>query len=702
MRRLWWCAGLLLALGLVSCRPGSPTPSATNPSGDAKVAAEISADTGRGLRVRPSVNTFPGRWGLVVVQPMQDQQKRSHLAELCLALLQISDDNSKGEVLATVDERFELKLDRLAVKGQAIEIDFTGPEGKLEFRGSLDKGLVRGSLTTAQGVQPASLKPTDETDFKGWDFSPPAAGAEVFDQAVRQKDQPAGFLTAAKELRGNPLSLELYHGVVQRLPQFADLNEDQIREIAADYASSAALWGPRPEMQALLTTVTNVTMTRRFPKLALELADKIDSTTDKPPSADQTLKLIREQAEIDIALQKLRSSDEAQQAEGYAELKERLSNQRYNPELLHALGEHALKLGQKEAAQEYFSDIVALPMLEAMWVKQREGQPPGDPSPRERLLTLWEEQHGSIEGFEEFLEKTYHTRMDELLEQTKSAGPEPVAADAGNHLVLVELFTGVFCPPCVAGDLAVTALRQTYPTSKLVAIQFHQHIPLPDQLCNQDSEDRLGYYAAGGTPAAFVDGFAPGFPGVGGTLQHVQQAYSVIRPLVDARLKVTSDVAITATAHVENGELSVEATVTGVPDEQLPQTRLRLALTENRVKLLAPNGIREHEHVVREMLGGAKGTGVKGGKLAYSVQMPLAELKQHLVDYLHQFEVGRDVKFAVKPLDLKPLSLVAWVQNDQSHEVLQTVVVPVTGDLVYPGEETAEAPASATSPANAP
>ena len=180
----------------------------------------------------------------------------------------------------------------------------------------------------------------------------------------------------------------------------------------------------------------------------------------------------------------------------------------------------------------------------------------------------------------------------------------------------------------------------------MVALQYHQHIPGPDPLCNQDAEDRGGYYELGSTPSAFIDGLQiPSPPGVGGYIQHLQQSYGVMRSVVDQRLKATNDVAITATATAQNGELSVEASATGVAEDALKTARLRLALAENEIEMTAPNGIRRHEMVVREMLGGAKGIGSKGGKLSYSVQLPLAELKQHLADYLHQFEVGRDITF---------------------------------------------------------
>jgi hypothetical protein len=415
------------------------------------------------------------------------------------------------------------------------------------------------------------------------------------------------------------------------------------------------------------------------------------------PGFQESLSALRQQAEIDIALGKLRSSEEATQTIGFAELQERLPNQRYNPEVLDALAAHALKVGQNDLAQGWLADIVAMPMLEAIWVQSRAGQPPGDPTPRERLLKLWEEKHGNVDGFEQMLTEVYNQGVTQILEQARSKSVDPVSPDAGNHTVLVELFTGTVCPPCVAADLAATALRQTYPTSKVVVLQFHQHLPGPDPLTNQDGEDRFAYYAAEGTPAVLIDGGMLPPPGAGGILQHVSQAYAMMRPSVDQRLKVTTPIVITATAAVENGELSVQAAVEGMPEDRLPTSRLRLALAEDKIEMQAPNGLREHELVVREMLGGAKGTGAKSGKLGYSLQMPLAELKQHLVDYLSQFEAGRTVSFPDKPLTLKPLSLVVWVQDDQTHEILQTTIVPVTGELNYPGDEPAQAPDAPTS-----
>jgi hypothetical protein len=196
-------------------------------------------------------------------------------------------------------------------------------------------------------------------------------------------------------------------------------------------------------------------------------------------------------------------------------------------------------------------------------------------------------------------------------------------------------------------------------------------------LTNLDSEDRFSYYEGSGTPMGLIDGQQ--LAGIGGMLQHVDRVYKGVRTVVDERLKVPAAAKLALAAKIEGEDLVVEATATEFPEDQAPNLRLRLAIAENHVHFVAPNGIREHELVVREMLGGAKGTGVKSGRLTYSLRMPLADMKQRLTDYLSNFESGRGTTFLVKPLKLEALSLVGWVQNDETREVLNTSLTPVEG-----------------------
>lgn len=661
-----------------------------------------SKDRGPGLRLRHQVASYPGKWAFIIPEALPDRSGNMTYREICLALLEFEhqpETGLVGKVLATVEpERLKWEFQRLEVDGPQIAFELRGTS-QVDFRGTLQESLVRGTVMSPtspeEGVKPALLKPTEEESFKGWDPFPFAPGIDIFSQAIQDKEQPEAMLRAAKELRGNALSLVAYQGLLGRLHQFPQLNESLLREIMEGYADSAALWGSRMEWQARMNSAAGVTSLRRYPKLAQELVQRVtQSPSDYLKVWDDVLTNMTHQVQIDLALEKMRSSDGAERAQGFRELQEQLQHQRYNPEILATLGQYAHEQGQLDLAQQYLAEIVALPMLQSIWLQSRQGQPPGDLTPRERLMKIWHARQLSDESLEAFLEQIYHERMAELIDQARASASAPLPPDATHRTVLVELFTGTECPPCVAADLATAALRETYSPSQVIVLQYHQHIPGPDPLCNQDAEDRFVYYEGQGTPTVIVDGVDA--PAAGGVLQHVARVYGALREAVDRRLTVPSAITISASAETIDDVIHVKASVSGLREDQLDKVRLRLALVEDSVKYTASNGVREHHGVVRELLGGARGTGAKAGQLNYSVSLPRAELKQHLVDYLTQFEIGRNVNFAEKPLVLQPLSLVAWVQDDSTREVLQALSIPIQGA----SQASDELVPSAATPAN--
>ena len=155
-------------------------------------------------------------------------------------------------------------------------------------------------------------------------------------------------------------------------------------------------------------------------------------------------------------------------------------------------------------------------------------------------------------------------------------------------------------------------------------------------------------------------------------------------------LAETTEIKLEMSAEVKDGQLEVSVVATGVSDELLPSCRLRMAVVENEVRTIIPNasnGVRNHEYLVREMLGDAKGIPPKKGELKYSITMPISDVEQHVVDYIKRFETGRRIEFPpeMKPAIQGPLSLVAWVQNDKiepelkSKRILQAKRIPISG-----------------------
>src|SRR6185295_12846483 len=111
---------------------------------------------------------------------------------------------------------------------------------------------------------------------------------------------------------------------------------------------------------------------------------------------------------------------------------------------------------------------------------------------------------------------------------------------------------------------------------------------------------------------------------------------------------------------------------------------LHVALVEDVVRYVGANGIRFHSLVVRKLIGTPEGTPLAkaGAKTAVSETVNVPALVAGLDTYLDTFEKGRSrpnapftFKERVDKLDPKKLLVVAFVQNDQTKEILQTVFV---------------------------
>ena len=138
---------------------------------------------------------------------------------------------------------------------------------------------------------------------------------------------------------------------------------------------------------------------------------------------------------------------------------------------------------------------------------------------------------------------------------------------------------------------------------------------------------------------------------------------------------------MTATASLKGDELTIKAIVA---DLQKPgdKVSLRLALAEERVRYQGGNGIRYHHAVVRAMPGGPKGFPLPKASGEQTVSLKLADVRAANNKSLDDFAVdlkkqGADFAFGARPMDLKNLRVVAFIQNDETNEVLQAVQVEV-------------------------
>lgn len=267
-------------------------------------------------------------------------------------------------------------------------------------------------------------------------------------------------------------------------------------------------------------------------------------------------------------------------------------------------------------------------------------------------------------------------RLDEEFE--KNAVPfkteEYTRPASKNRVVLLELFTGAQCPPCVAADIAFDAALKTYKPKDVVLLQYHLHVPGPDALTNPDTEKRSEYYAVQGVPTFIPNGGND--LGIGGPRTNGKLAFDTLVKAIKEPLEADEVAKLQVSAEKSGDTLAITANVSDLKDAG-NDTKLRFALVEESVRYPGNNGQRFHHHIVRAMPGGADGFVLKEAKTKKEVKVNLAELKKELVDYLVKANEKRAFLDDERPLDLKNLKVVAFIQNDKSKEILQVAQIDI-------------------------
>jgi hypothetical protein len=283
--------------------------------------------------------------------------------------------------------------------------------------------------------------------------------------------------------------------------------------------------------------------------------------------------------------------------------------------------------------------------------------------------------------------RTAQTRLAKLNEQldqefAKNAIPFPTEPFPGRkgkseRVVLVELFTGAQCPPCVSADIAFDAALKTYQPSQAVFLQYHLHIPRPDPLTNADSEGRQNYYGdeIQGTPSAFVDG-KPTQP-LGGLQQHAKDRFGALKSQINEDLEKDAGAKIKLAVERKGDQIAIQAEVADLKKTG-EKVRLRLVLVEDVVAYAGTNGQRLHHHVVRAFPGGVEGFALTDKKAEKkTATVALAEISKKLNEYLEAAGKKRPFLDEDRPLGLKHLKIVAFVQDDENKEVLQAAQADV-------------------------
>ena len=299
-----------------------------------------------------------------------------------------------------------------------------------------------------------------------------------------------------------------------------------------------------------------------------------------------------------------------------------------------------------------------------------------------RLNALWEKV-APDQNLEETLEG-----LKAELQEWHPDGQYSAAADWSGQVVLSELFTGSECPPCVASDIAFDGLIAYYPHSANIVLVYHEHIPGPDPMTNPDSEARMAFYTrdvVGGTPTAIVNGTESSVGGGGATA--AKGRFGLYSWMINQQLPGTPKVNIklAGSRSGQNVSMSVNVDVNDPLLMHEGNLKLRVVLAEELVHFEGRNGVAEHRMVVRSFIGGHDGFALNQGRKTTeaSGSIDISSLESDLLTYLSDWESENSDRFRDTPgfkekkheIDESQLFLVAFVQDDSSKQIFQSIII---------------------------
>ena len=190
------------------------------------------------------------------------------------------------------------------------------------------------------------------------------------------------------------------------------------------------------------------------------------------------------------------------------------------------------------------------------------------------------------------------------------AGPAPQATT--QRTVLIELFTGASCGPCVNVDGALDQINDDYTRDQIAILVYHRKIPTLDDLETSETVRRHSWYiSAGGasTPNFWVDGKIiqmGGFNTVADGVEWFENAYG-LRKDIGSQLSIDLDGLIYGGS--KKGDVWVNVTALETPSF----TNLILQVAVYNLDYGPYDGgnhVTQHRMAVRDMLPSDQGTAI--------------------------------------------------------------------------------------------
>lgn len=277
--------------------------------------------------------------------------------------------------------------------------------------------------------------------------------------------------------------------------------------------------------------------------------------------------------------------------------------------------------------------------------------------------------------------KKYETQIQRLeardyQDYTKNFPPFKVDDFKGrkaktDRVAVVEIFTSTEIAPTAAFDYARDALVKAYKPSDAIVLTYHINLANNfDAFSNKGSQDRLEYYqnAVQRGVLSFVDGKRAVQLQKDTSPASSKAIFDALKEKIDDDLEKAGGAKLTLAVTPAEKGFACKATVADL-EKAGEQTFLRFAVVEDRVRYAASNGVRYHHNVVRATPGG-KGFALKQKTGEQTVTVNPDELRDNITKFLDDLTKDSEFGHSERPLALKNLKLVAFIQNDSTGDII--------------------------------
>ena len=570
--------------------------------------------------------------------------------------------------------------DKSTATDQSVQLFFQYEDLQFNYAGHLQEGLVLGNLQFDRPRQnivrlaPVTEESVVDESLEEADLGP-TQNAEAIAKAAGG-DDPVAALTAAKdEWAGSPAYYFAWQSVIAGLGD-QELDAAGLKQALEGYLAAAKPWGERAVGLARINAATALMAGGTELDYAKSLLAEAKRATPKLTEIwSEQIAAAQEMAAVAAAWQEVKSGDAEK---GLKKLRELHAASPTSELISYRLAAAEREHGSKEQAERLFASLEVSPrMFSSLATIATEEE---FVEPREAAAALYEDRTGSKQGFESYLLSVYQDTVTSFVPDEEKNRE----ATKSNRVVLLELFTGASCPPCVAADVGTEAIEKSFPHEDVIVLRYHLHIPGPDPLATSATEARQEYYASDirGTPTLLVNGTQAPFP-VGGMYGRSELVYRSLSGLLTTLVQEPTPAELNLSATLEGEALHIVAKGS-TKEKSFDTVKLRIVIAENEIHFPAPNGILEHSMVVRGMPGGAEGIESNKGVFTFDETISLTELRDQVNEYLDAFETRRGQVFPSRPGNLQQISVVAFLQDDVTHEILQAAVVPIEQNIVLP------------------